>query len=153
MTEELVSLATSLLAKEKGFDEVCSNVWHYWGESWHEGRDIFAHSPDKPLPLEIKAMYDDLLKYSPTKNSTLPPHIIARPTQDLLERWLREEKGIHGYVKIKRGSNNYAILPAYSGGYYTTLYEDGEKWESPNVFAQHHVARESWLLHVLTHAL
>lgn len=107
MTEELVTRETAQLAKVKGFDEVCSNVWHYWGEKWHEGRDIFAHAPDKPLPLQIRSMYDDLMQYAPTKNSTLPPHIIARPTQDLLERWLREVHRIVVTIKYYVGPGYY----------------------------------------------
>jgi len=42
------------------------------------------------LPGEVRRIYQELQEYSPCKNSNLPPEIIARPTQDLLERWLRE---------------------------------------------------------------
>ena len=102
MTEELVTFETAKLAKEKGFDEECGHVWEYfvsdgevygpnawpnptitdWRKETPETREIFQHRP---------YMFNPNTR---VKNSTLEHWLFARPTQDLLERWLREKYGL-----------------------------------------------------------
>lgn len=109
MTEELVTLETAQLAKEKGFDEECRSMWMY-----ADNLPIEVNAPkDEELIGSFTAMFlkyrDDpakLLeiitkapKIRPLRNSTLPPPMYCRPTQDLLERWLREVHDID--VKTK----------------------------------------------------
>lgn len=68
--EEICTYEVCKLAKEKGFDVPT----HY---AYNENCQ--------------KAMYMELCLNRNTKDS----HSISAPTQSLLQRWLREEKGLH----------------------------------------------------------
>lgn len=69
MHNELITLETAKLAKEKGFDESCK---------YHFDKDGGRFNSD----------------WNPTKNSQWNDYI-TRPTQSLLQRWLREKYGLH----------------------------------------------------------
>jgi len=115
MTEELVTFETAKLARKKGFDEICRNCWI-------DGDDgpIPINAPkDEELIGGFLAMFikykDDPTRFieqlekripKPLRNATLPDVMYSRPTQDLLEQWLREvhEKFI---VTVPRGSGGY----------------------------------------------
>lgn len=100
MTEELVTFETAKLAREKGFDEVCDNVWMLT-ESGHRALDRIQPTKIMDSCMDLFRKYlnrpDDLfsqmnsMKALPIYNSRLAPHLFTRPTQDLLERWLREK--------------------------------------------------------------
>ncbi len=97
MTEELVTFETAKLAKEKGFDEECMNYWEWY--LFHPPMEPLAHG--RPL-VDFREISKDMWEksqirpglynsvYHPMKNSNVPPFFYARPTQDLLERWIRE---------------------------------------------------------------
>lgn len=72
MQEELISFETAKLAKEKGFDEVCSYLYENSKE----------------------------IVYTTHKNSGLNKHFdwYSAPTQSLLQKWLREVHNILVYV-------------------------------------------------------
>lgn len=72
MKEQLIELETARLAKEKGFDWEC--LLCYTGTT----QEIWRND------------------YSP-KNWNKNTHHISAPTQSLLQKWLREEKGIFVY--------------------------------------------------------
>lgn len=139
MTEELVTFETAKLAREKGFDEVCRDVWHNWNGEWLTSKDLFAPNPHNFLPFEVKKIYEELTHYKPTKNSTLPPNIIVRPTQDLLERWLREMHGIYPSVSpgLEMDSFNAVVCKVKEMAVISVRHETYE------------LAREAALLHAL----
>lgn len=102
MTEELVTFETAKLAREKGFDAVCRNLWMKTDAAPQE-----INAPkDEEMIGSFVALYqkyaNDITgfmdkvskmgKRHPLHNSGLPPVMFCRPTQDLLERWLREVK-------------------------------------------------------------
>ena len=77
MKEELISFETAKLAKEEGFDEMCSYLFNDFG---------------RELPKQDRE----------TKNTS--PNIsgialVSRPTQSLLQRWLREVHNIEIEVR------------------------------------------------------
>ena len=75
MKEELISFETAKLAKEKGFDIDCGKGYYLTGGNRVNGfREI------------INYKYD--------------PQFYWRPTQSLLQKWLREEKRLHIVVNI-----------------------------------------------------
>lgn len=80
MTEELVTLKTAKLLKEKGFNEYCKNVISDKGLMMET---IFRTSKDLP-----KAFY-------------------SRPMQSIAQKWLRETKNLH--IEISYMYGNYWI--------------------------------------------
>ncbi len=78
MTEELVTLKTAKLLKEKGFNEYCKNVI-----------DI-GNIPRKTL-YRI--------------NDDLPKQCFSQPTQSIAQKWLRETKNLH--IEISYMYENY----------------------------------------------
>lgn len=107
MTEELVTLETAMLAKEKGFDEPC------------------RHGYDDDHSISCKC-----------------------PTQDLLERWLRERHGYRPVAMWFRGEDasvrwgyEISIINQIEHLHYTAPEDDG--------FATHELAREAALQHAL----
>lgn len=80
MTEELVTLKTAKLLKEKGFNEYCKNV-----------------ISDKGLMMETIFR----------TNKDLPKSFYSCPTQSIAQKWLRETKNLH--IEITYMYGNYWI--------------------------------------------
>lgn len=80
MTEELVTLETAKLLKEKGFNEYCKNV-----------------ISDKGLMMET------IFRTS----KDLPKSFYSCPTQSIAQKWLRETKDLH--IEISYMYGNYWI--------------------------------------------
>jgi len=114
MHEELVTFETSIIARRKGFDEVCRHVFYAdtptpraIGEPTinqlvtRAFEIVEAGNRDRET---IEAMKTEIERHR-IQNSKLPPYIYARPTQDLIERWLREKHRIMpGQTPINEGS-------------------------------------------------
>ena len=78
MKEEIVSFETAKLAKEKGFD------WKV--------RDSYIQYLEAKIALDsTSSLYDC--------NHNMNVKQYSAPTQSLLQRWLREEHGIHVWVQ------------------------------------------------------
>lgn len=79
MQEELVSFQTAKLAKEKGFDEICSYLYEN----------------------------SKVIIYTTHKNSGLNKHFdwCSAPTQSLLQKFIRETRGVH--IEIHRNASGY----------------------------------------------
>lgn len=157
MTEELVSAPVAMLAREKGFDEPCRNLWMY-----ADGKATEVNAPkDEEIVasftgLFIKHMKDPatlldiigkLPKVRPLRNSTLPPTMYCRPTQDLLERWLREKHGLLLCIcpSFNLGKiNGYVVMnPATLNDFFTLTQSDS------HYYSGFEEAREAALLHAL----
>ena len=150
MTEQLIDFPTAKLAKEKGFDEECMHYWE-WYVNGVEGK---VHGPlahARPLidfrewavPLELTQKRPMLYNQAfwPTKNSDHQPWFYARPTQDLLERWLRETHGLHPMV-IPVGNKKYCPC---------VMQEATDMMQGlPHVNGPYEQAREAAIVHALT---
>lgn len=79
MTEELVTLETAKLLKEKGFNEYC--------------KDIIKEDDNRIMQSVFRT------------NKNLPKWCYSRPTQSAAQKWLRETKNIH--VEISYMYENY----------------------------------------------
>lgn len=88
MVDELVLQETDKLAKEKGFYEYCTRGYITRKIAGLYIDDDFEHYKYSGKDSEIFESYTD--KYEPYYE---PYH--KRPTQSLLQRWLREVHGIH----------------------------------------------------------
>lgn len=72
MTEELVTLGTARLLREKGFNEPCM----------------------------IAINIEDGRQYGTSRtNSELPIKVCSHPTQSVAQKWLREIRGVYVYVE------------------------------------------------------
>lgn len=83
MKDELVSFDTAKLTKEKGFD------WKVW-ESYYKMTFEEVWKPNSG---------NNTNKYDHFKNWNYETYI-ARPTQSLLQRWLREVHNIHILMNV-----------------------------------------------------
>lgn len=145
MTEELVTYPTAKLAREKGFDEVCRATFEAYE---HNGEMVVSESPDIPTLLadlseDLRAMLvkrPGLWDGVPIHNSTLKPWLTARPSQDLLERWLREKHDTDITIKMwRRKGRKYQAVIKKHGKYET----------AGRLFNTFEPAREGALMHGL----
>jgi len=90
MNEQLIEFETAKLAKEKGFNIPCDGRW------WIEPASSWKFS-----------------KQGAVKCNNSSDDSIARPTQSLLQKWLREVHNIDVYVQPVRFTGYIEI------GYYT----------------------------------
>ena len=106
MTEELVTLETAKLLKEKGFNEYCKDIINHKGIMMET---IFRTSKD------------------------LPKLFYSCPTQSVAQKWLRETKNIHICVYNCACGYGYEIYKADNGTHITSsVYEgpnDDGKWD------------------------
>lgn len=72
MTEELVTLKTAKILKEKGFNEFCKNIINDNGKIMET---VYRTSND------------------------LPKSFYSCPTQSIAQKWLREIRGVYVYVE------------------------------------------------------
>lgn len=79
MTEELVTLETAKLLKEKGFNEYCKDI--------------------------IKEDNNRIMQSMFRTNKNLPKLCYSRPTQSIAQKWLRETKNLH--IEISCMYENY----------------------------------------------
>ena len=73
MTEELVTLETAKLLREKGFNEYC--------------KDIIKEDDNRIMQSVFRT------------NKNLPKLCYSRPTQSVAQKWLREIRGVYVYVE------------------------------------------------------
>jgi len=106
MTEKLIELETAKLAKEKGFNWLTRN---YFGQINAEPFETHENSLDD---------------YNSSRWDEKGGEWISRPTQSLLQKWLREVHNIEVEVSQTRclgGSKPYCVSVEY-------LHESGE-WD------------------------
>ena len=135
--EEICTYEVCKLAKEKGFDEEC--------------REFYCDEKSQKRITRISCNRH-VTSFDYCSNSMLedyyPPHeycYIAAPTQSLLQRWLREERGIEVYVRHFEETNKY---PHHFG---TIITDDkGEVLEiGGKMFDTYELALEYTLKYVL----
>lgn len=108
MTEELVTLETAKLLKEKGFNEYCKDI--------------------------IKEDNNRIMQSVFRTNKNLPKLCYSRPTQSIAQKWLRDIQNIHiciyncacgyGYEISKADNGTHIVSSAYKGT------NDGGKWDT-----------------------
>lgn len=106
MTEELVTLETAKLLKEKDFNEYCKDIINHRGIMMET---VFRTSKD------------------------LPKLFYSCPTQSIAQKWLRETKNIHICIYNCACGYGYEISKADNGTHIaSSVYEgpnDGGKWD------------------------
>jgi len=98
MDEQLISFETAKLAKEKGFDEFCLNIYNNIGE--------LEDSFDLEEELEFMTKATELRNSLLCKNTQYDDNTwISAPTQSLLQKWLREKHNVEFVIKPFRDSS------------------------------------------------
>ena len=98
MTEELVTLETAKLLKEKGFNEYCKDI--------------------------IKEDNNRIMQSVFRTNKNLPKLCYSRPTQSIAQKWLRETKNLHIEIYRNACGYGYTIVKANNG---TWMEDDDSK--------------------------
>lgn len=110
MEEQLISFETAKLAKEKGFDGYCYDCFNSYGCLNSNGWCEYIQDNDTILPF---------------KSSALKKEDFLRPTQSLLQKWLREEHNINVYcVPTEIDETKWYNNIASSYKVYTGTYEE-----------------------------
>lgn len=106
ITDELVSFETAKLAKEKGFD--VPYLYHY--DASGKVREHYEYdSTNSGVRVSELLLSSDAL-YS---------NVFLAPTQSLLQRWLREEKGV--IIELKYSDSTESWRPFWSWIIYNDL--------------------------------
>lgn len=151
MREELVSFETAKLARSKGFNEWCMRGWELTADGWQPMKEYGSEEAFEMLHaayLRIKADPDGVerirkqLSVSAVLNSSLPDEVFSRPTQDLLERWLRDTYRIGIMIDQLPGLQVFNPIVLWE--------EKGDRWhDSAFTYQSHEAAREMALLYAL----
>lgn len=108
MTEELVTLDTAKLLKEKGFNEYC--------------KDIIRKDNGRIMQSVFRT------------NNDLPKLCYSRPTQYIAQKWLRETKNLHISIIVNACGYSYDICKADNGTHITEgIFKgpnDGGQWDT-----------------------
>lgn len=149
MTEKRIQFETAKLGKTKGFDEVVRDTWvdgpHGPIEASGPKDDVLIETfvgfylkqkfnPDGLIE-KLKGM-----KATPLSNSMLPKDAYARPSQDLLNRWLRQTHGMTITVAMQITFKNCQAI---------ICIKDRERRVVPGTFATWEDAMEAGLQHAL----
>ena len=119
MTEELIKFETAVLAKEKGFDEQTRNAFD------ENGEEIFCDPCSNSVRLVGLGNRQGHKWWNSQEIGKY-----ARPTQSLLQRWLREVHNIHITItSISQESWQYHITKVRDslGKLYNEDYDDYEE--------------------------
>lgn len=127
--EEICTYEVAKLAKEKGFDVYCDYTYynHYRvrdeikikhpglsDDGYEDLRKIYGgpYSDNELYGYYIEALglhsKNSTIGIHPiTKNPCATDAICSAPTQTILRRWLREEKGLHISIPLHKGEYKY----------------------------------------------
>ena len=98
--EEICTYEVAKLAKEKGFNIHCTPFYaldNFTAEYVDDAGDFY----------EVHFEKGDLYLNYPIKGSLHKAKMLPAPTQSLLQRWLREEKGLHISIPLHKGEYKY----------------------------------------------
>lgn len=108
MTEELITLETAKLLKEKGFNEYC--------------KDIIREDNGRMMQSVFRT------------NKDLPKGAYSRPTQSIAAKWIRETKNLHISIIRNACGYGYDICKADNGTHITDgIFDgpnDGGQWDT-----------------------
>lgn len=120
--EEICTYEVCKLAKEKGFPQEVSR----WCDFTSPSRNYYNHKG------ELNGDCLEIIKYICRKEEVpIELQTIAAPTQSLLQRWLREEKGVTICVDIFDDGWFFDISTFYKQD--TGIYEIDMPYKSSNV--------------------
>ena len=108
---QLVTFKTAILAKEKGFIVPTDYGWIWYKETPPNPKKLIESEwVSYNLPCKVDKIYNDYLKGATILNYSMGV-CISRPTQSVLQKWLREKHKIH--IEIKGDENDIEGLFAF----------------------------------------
>jgi len=139
MIDELVKIETAKLAKEKGFDEMCTDYYN------HEGKcDTYGYDGEK----ERNSGLIKIGNSHPGNTHWLTFQMA--PTQSLLQRWLREVHNIHIDIISYTKKDDITFCYDYQIIWPDINLEDITKDEEDKYYDTYEIALEEGLLDALT---
>ena len=104
MTEELITLETAKMLKEKGFNE----------------------------PYSLAINVEDSRQYTTSRtNSELPIKVCTQPPQSIAQKWIRETKDLHISIIRNACGYGYDICKADNGTHITDgIFKGGGQWDT-----------------------
>lgn len=125
MEDQLVTFKVANLAKEKGFDEVCIDTFSSEGKE----QDRYNLSMEEGMSSsEIRQEFEvtNTMLENIVKLNHPPIPYIARPSQSLLQKWLREKHNVH--VDMYRNSMGWqcSLDDAVSGTHLELVTDEEE---------------------------
>lgn len=90
MEEQRVNFETAVLAKEKEFDGLCFDAYNTHKMKYSDGWLEYIDDNEIEIPFTSKV---------------LKPEDILSPTQSLLQKFIRETRGVH--IEIHRNASGY----------------------------------------------
>lgn len=112
MIDELITREVAILAKEKGFDEVCYFLYDltFREEIAFENGKFHRNS-------KINIKFADKTNF------------VTAPTQTSIQRWLREKYNIHFIIINLQNSDDYEISVVQQPGYLLTHIDRRDTYE------------------------
>ena len=133
MIEELVTLETAKMLKEKGFDERTLYAYRNNGMLYNDGNRIMTSYNSLPVP-ELCEEYYGCDASKTCLICKLAVYLIAAPTQSFAQKWLRETKNLHICIIKYASGYSYDICKEDNG---THIAEgvfkgpnDGGQWDT-----------------------
>lgn len=110
MEDQLISLETAILAKEKGYDQNPYKTERAYGPEFIDGSNVHLRSSSL---------------FNPGSNTAVAP------TQSLLQKWLREKHNIHMLIKAPVLTKKWEchIQTPFSYKHPTHYYQIGDSYE------------------------
>ena len=104
MTEELVTLETAKLLREKGFYEQTLFAYKNNGDLYQDPNRIKLIYNSMPVPDLCKEFYL-CVSYGPCYKCRKAVYLTSAPSQSVAQKWLRETKNLH--IEISYMYENY----------------------------------------------
>ena len=104
MTEELVTLETAKLLKEKGFNEQTLFAYKNNGDLYQDPNRIKLIYNSMPVLDLCKGFYL-CVSYDPCYKCRKAVYLTSAPSQSVAQKWLRETKNLH--IEISYMYENY----------------------------------------------
>lgn len=137
MKEQLISLETAKLAKEKGFEWGC---YHHY-----DGGKLIAHwlENGSDTDIEFRVDLEDLLENY--NHKYYKGDLQSAPTQSLLQKWLRDVHGISVLATLDDTLSHYCIV----GTLHPQASWIGQSFSTKHVYSSYEQALEAGLLESL----
>ena len=133
MEEQLITLETAYLLKEKGFDERTLYAYQNNGMLYNDGNRIPSSYNSLPVPNLCEEFFEcDALKTC--LKCKLAIYLIAAPNQSTAQKWLRETKNMHIAIIRNACGYSYDICKADNGTFIAAgIFDgpnDGGQWDT-----------------------
>lgn len=142
MQEQIVSYDVAILAKEKGFDEVCRKVFNTEREISSFSGYALMQGFNKNSTVHLYDTNSEEFEY--------PSLHCTAPTQALLQKWLREVHCIHFHIYYdntrKWGIDVYSIASELEEGYCAGLLTQPLQFEGITTYEEALEIGEKWAL-------